>query len=118
MEFFIKYIFIGFLNTALHWFVFYILYMRGLKQLFCNFFGFCCAVVFSYIINSKFNFNSKQSLSNFGLFFLFMSMLNLSLGKLADNLKLLPFFTLILTSSLSLVLGYLLSKNIVFKKVK
>ena len=88
------------------------------KQYFSNFTGFFCAVIFSYLINSKFNFRSKKSIKNFGLFFICMGSLNLGIGGLADKLDILPFYTLLTSSILSLFFGYILSKYLVFKVIK
>lgn len=115
---FIKYIFVGVLNTVVHWVVFYGLYILNVKQYLGNFIGFCCAVIFSYIINAKYNFQSKQSLRGFSLFFCLMGGLNLGVGGLADNLNLLPFYTLVISSGLSLFFGYILSRYFVFKVIK
>ncbi|MDU2406859.1 MAG: GtrA family protein [Acinetobacter junii] len=115
---FVKYVFIGLLNTVIHWIVFYWLYILNVKQYLGNFIGFCCAVIFSYIMNAKYNFQSKQSLKKFSLFFCLMSTLNLGMGGLADYLNLLPFFTLVVSSGLSFFVGYIVSKYFVFKVIK
>lgn len=112
---FIKYSVIGLLNTIIHWVVFLIFYTLDFKQYLCNFFGFCFAVVFSYIINSEFNFNSIFSIKNFGLFFFLMGTLSFSIGWFAGNLDLFPFYTLLISSILSLFFGYFFSKYLVFK---
>lgn len=69
-------------------------------------------------MNTKYNFNSRQSIRNFGLFFCLMGGLNLGVGGLADNLNLLPFYTLVISSGLSLFIGYILSRYFLFKVVK
>lgn len=114
----VKYITIGLLNTFIHWFVFSTLYSMEIKQYLCNLVGFCCAIIFSYIVNSKYNFQSKQSIKNFSLFFCLMGALNFSIGWLADKLDLFPFYTLLISSILSLFFGYFLSKYLVFKVVE
>lgn len=111
----VKYGLIGILNTLIHWFIFYCLFYLGVKQYLCNFIGFLCAVTFSYIINEKFNFKSKGSLINFGLFFLIMGGINLGVGILADKFNVFPIYTLVISSISSLFLGFFLSKYLVFK---
>ena len=115
---FIKYSIIGLLNTLVHSVVFLIFYNFYFKQYLCNFFGFCSAVVFSYSINSIYNFDSKISIKNFILFFCLMGSLNFSVGWLAAKLDLFPFYTLLISSILSLFFGYFLSKYLVFKVVE
>lgn len=114
----VRYGLIGLFNTAIHWVVFFVLYFFNVKQYLSNFIGFCCAVIFSYIMNAKYNFQSKQSLKKFSLFFCLMSTLNLGMGGLADYLNLLPFFTLVVSSGLSFFVGYIVSKYFVFKVIK
>ncbi|KYQ84574.1 hypothetical protein AWW72_07955 [Acinetobacter sp. NRRL B-65365] len=112
----IRYGLIGSVNTVIHWVVFFGLYFFDFKQYLSNFIGFFCAVIFSYIINARYNFHSKQSLKNFILFFCLMGGLNLSIGGCADSLDFYPIFTLLVSSLLSLFIGYFLSKYFVFKE--
>lgn len=118
MVVFFKYLSIGFCNTLIHWSVFFLLFEFNFRQYFCNFIGFFFAVVFSYIANSEFTFNSNKSIRTFALFFFFMGFLNITIGFLADNLDLSPICTLIITTSLSIFLGYLFSRYFVFKEAK
>ncbi|WP_104483921.1 GtrA family protein [Acinetobacter indicus] len=112
---FLRYSFIGLINTAIHCLVFYILYFFDFKQYICNFLGFSCAVIFSYFMNVKYNFKASQSIKNFMLFYLLMGTLSLIIGYSADYFSLYPLYTLILSSVVSLVLGYTLSKYFVFR---
>lgn len=114
----IKYGLIGLINTFIHWSIFGVLYFLGFKQYLCNFIGFFFAVIFSYMTNAKFNFKSEHSVKKFILFFCLMGYLNLGIGSIADKLELFPLLTLIISSMLSLFLGYFLSKYFVFKEVK
>lgn len=114
----IKYGVIGLINTFIHWLVFGVFYLIDFKQYLCNFLGFFCAVIFSYITNAKFNFKSKQSIANFILFFCLMGSLNLGVGAIADKLDLFPIGTLLTSSILSLFLGFFLSKYLVFSVTK
>ncbi|OEC89284.1 GtrA family protein [Acinetobacter sp. YK3] len=118
MNNFTKYIIFGGVNTIVHWFIFFLLHTFYFKQYICNFIGFCCAVVSSYIINAKYNFKSKQSFKNFSLFFCLMGGVNLSIGRFADSLEFYPFYTLLVSSLLSLFIGYFFSKYFVFKENK
>lgn len=115
MSNFYIYCLIGIFNTIIHWSIFLIFYFLEVKQFFCNFLGFCCAVFFSYIVNSNVNFKSKKSMKKFGLFFLIMGWVNLAVGGLADKFSMFPIYTLVVTTILSLFLGYYISKYLVFK---
>lgn len=111
----LNYSVIGLINTAIHWSIFSVFYYVGLKQYLCNIMAFSCAVLFSYCINAKYNFKARQSIKNFMLFYLLMGTLSLIIGYSADYFSLYPLYTLILSSAVSLVLGYTLSKYFVFR---
>jgi putative flippase GtrA len=115
MIYFIRYALIGLANTTIHWVFFYILYFFEIKQFFCNFIGFSCAALFSYVMNMKYNFKLKQRVGGFILFYIIMGVLSLIIGLIADGFLFKPLCTLILSSVLSLVLGYIFSKHLVFR---
>lgn len=106
---------IGLINTIIHWSIFSIFYYVELKQYLCNIIAFSCAVIFSYCMNAKYNFKARQSIKNFILFYLLMGTLSLIIGYSADYFFLYPLYTLILSSAVSLALGYTLSKYFVFR---
>lgn len=115
MMVFIKYGIVGIFNTCIHWLFFYIFYSIKIEQSLCNFLGYCFAVIFSYTTNAKYNFKLKINIKDFVLFFFLMGGLSLGIGSLADKLSIFPLYTLIISSILSLFLGYLLSRYLVFK---
>lgn len=116
METFRKYFNVGILNTLIHWGIFYIAYMLTDIQSISNFMGFFIAVSFSYIFNSLYTFKQKTSPKKYIIFLLFMSVFSFSLGYISDITKMQPIFTLIVFSSLSLVVGFVFSKFVVFKE--
>jgi hypothetical protein len=66
-------------------------------------------------MNAKFTFNKTATGLRYILFTIFMGILSYTTGLIADKLNLHPIITLISFSSLSLILGYLYSKWVVFK---
>lgn len=116
MEIFRKYFNVGILNTLIHWIIFYIAYMLTNIQSISNFIGFFVAVSFSYVFNSLYTFKQKISPKKYIIFLLCMSVFSFSLGYISDITKIQPILTLIIFSSLSLVVGFIFSKYIVFKE--
>lgn len=116
MEIFRKYFNVGIINTLIHWIIFYISYTLTNIQSISNFIGFFIAVSFSYVFNSLYTFKQKTSPQKYIIFLFFMSVLSFSLGYISDITKIQPIFTLIIFSSLSLVIGFIFSKYIVFKE--
>lgn len=116
MEIFRKYFNVGIINTLIHWIIFYISYTLTNIQSISNFIGFFIAVSFSYVFNSLYTFKQKTSPQKYIIFLFSMSVLSFSLGYISDITKIQPIFTLIIFSSLSLVIGFIFSKYIVFKE--
>ena len=113
---FLKYISIGILNTGLHWIFFGMsIFLLNLSQSLANLIGFSVAVTFSFFMNAKFTFNKTPTGLRYILFTIFMGFLSYTTVLIADELNLHPIITLISFSALSLILGYLYSKWIVFK---
>lgn len=112
---FIKYILIGILNTALHWVVFYILLSYNLNQSKANLSAFIIATTFSYLLNSKYNFNKPVNFSRYCIFSIGMGCLNLAIGQIGDIYNFIPIITLMFTSLLSLFFGFLFSKFFIFR---
>ncbi len=114
---FSRYISVGFLNTFLHWSVFYgLIILTSLDQSISNTIAFSIAVTFSFLINAKITFKSNISWLRYISYFFFMGLISFTIGAIADKLKLYPLITLIAFSSISLILGFLFSKYIVFKQ--
>ncbi len=113
---FAKYFSIGILNTALHWVIFGLCFMLfNLSQANSNLMAFLIAVTFSFFMNAKFTFNKKPTGTRYILFTAFMAFLSYLTGLSADYLNLFPLITLVAFSAISLILGFVYSKYIVFK---
>jgi len=113
---FIKYLLIGILNTALHWLVFFFcLFILMFNQGIANLIAFICAVTFSFFMNAKFTFNKEPTSVRYLFFIVFMGGISFCIGILGDKLAIYPIITLIMFSILSLFLGFIYSKFIVFK---
>lgn len=111
-----RYFAIGLANTAIHWLVFFLLYLEfQLAQAPSNLLGFCAAASFSFFANALFNFRVRPSGWRYGLFIGLMGLTTLLIGQMADHLSLPPLFTLVLSSAISLVAGFLYSKFVVFR---
>jgi len=113
-----KYASVGVINTALHWAVFFILHISGLNQTVSNTFAFIAAVIFSFFVNARFTFKGEANLHRFILYTFFMGLMAALVGKTADLMHLPSLFTLIAFSSISLIIGFLWSKFIVFREIK
>jgi len=111
----ILYSIIGVLNTAVHWFVFYILFELTSFQSLSNLIAFLFAVVFSFYMNGKFTFKKDIRLNKMILYIFIMGGINFLLGFVSDLNNFSPFFTLIVSFILGPVIGFLLSKYLVFK---
>ncbi len=113
---FLSYALIGCLNTAIHWGIFAVAFW-GLhwQQALSNLSGFIVAVTFSFVANLKITFKSQGSVLRFFSFSTFMACLSWLIGYISDTMQLSPLFTLVTFSGVSLVLGFLFSKYIVFK---
>ena len=113
---FLNYFIVGIFNTIIHWSIFTILWVfLDATQATGNISGFLCAVTISYLLNAKFTFNRKPTGIKYCLFLCFMGSLTYILGYCGDIFSFFPFITMILSSAISLVLGFLFSKYIVFK---
>lgn len=112
---FIKYCFIGILNTGIHWFIFCVLYFLEMDYALCNFIAFSITSVFSFCLNSFFNFNNDLKLKRFIYFYFFMGGIVYLIGFISDYLVFPILSCLIFTSAASLILGFLVSKFLVFK---
>jgi|SRR5690625_1290446 len=113
-----KYVSIGVLNTGLHWAVFFILvWLIELNTAWANLFAFFVAVTFSFFANAAYTFQAQATKKKYFLFTAFMALLSFALGWLSDALHLHPFMALISFSLLSLVLGFLYSRYIIFKDI-
>ena len=113
----IKYCIVGGGNTALHWISFAIVYhlLHG-TQAVSNLVGFCIAVTFSFFVNARWTFDAEQTTKRYFMYVGFMGGLALLFGYIADKLQFNPFVTLISFTITSLIIGFLYSNFVVFRK--
>ncbi len=109
------YTLIGVFNTGIHWLVFALLYWFEFSQAGSNLAGFLAASLFSFIVNSKITFKTELHLGSYLVFMLGMAAISLAVGYMGDVLALHPLITLVLFSFISLVVGFVWSKFIVFR---
>lgn len=112
---FTKYFAVGILNTVVHWSIFYVSLLLGSSQALSNVFGFIVAVTFSFFMNARFTFNAKATRVRYCIFVGFMGALAYLVGFAADKINLSSIITLISFSGISLFLGFLYSRFVVFK---
>jgi len=112
----LRYIGVGILNTLLHWLVFLILHMFfGINQATSNLIGFASAVTASFFLNAYWTFNAPTNILRYIFFVSFLGSINYFLGHLADVFTLPPMITLVLSSALSLLIGFSFSNFVVFR---
>lgn len=112
---FISYFKIGILNTSVHWIIFLFLFHLTIPQSISNLVAFLIAMSLSFVLNAKYTFDKKATVKGYFLFAIFMALLSYFCGYIGDILKLNPIITLVVFSGLSLVIGFLYSKLVVFK---
>lgn len=115
-EHFGKYLTTGIANTLIHWIVFAIVFHFCRDQSISNLSGFVISVTFSFIVNAKFTFKSKINSKKYISYISFMGILSYTVGWLGMKLNLPALITLCLFSVLSLFVGFIYSKYIIFKK--
>ena len=119
MEIFKKYLTVGVINTAIHWIVFLAtFYLIKAPQSTSNFTAFLIAVSFSYMMNAKYTFKKKKEFKKYLMYISFMGLLSYLTGYIADKLNMPSLLTLIIFSLISLVVGFIYSKKIIFKEKK
>lgn len=106
---------IGVLNTGVHWIIFAVLYSIEFSQALSNLVGFLVASIFSFVVNSIVTFKTTLHLGRYLLFMLGMAVISLGVGYISDVFGLHPIITLISFSMISLILGFMWSKFVVFK---
>lgn len=112
---FYSYAIIGILNTGIHWFAFLLLYAITGKQSLANLTGYLAAASFSFIANARWTFKSDVTAPRYIAFLLLMGLLSWSFGRVADAIQPHPLITLVVFSALSLILGFLFSRFLVFR---
>ncbi|HIT96194.1 MAG TPA: GtrA family protein [Candidatus Aphodousia faecavium] len=113
---FLTYATIGVVNTGIHWGAFGCFYnFLDCSQSISNLLGFLIAVTFSYVMNAKFTFKKEQNLAGYLRMVVVMASISWGIGWCADQSSWHPMVTLVLSSATSLVLGFILSKLLVFR---
>ena len=112
----IRYGAVGIFNTLLHWGVFLALFHEGYDQKTSNVVAFCVAVTFSFFVNARWTFKASPTTVRYGLYVVFMGTLALAFGWSADRVHLPPLVTLAAFSAMSLILGFLYSRLVVFRQ--
>ncbi len=112
-----RYVSIGVINTLIHWITFATgHYLLNLDQMLSNLIAFIVAVSFSFFANAKWTFKASAGLAQYILFTMFMGFMALTVGYTADKIHLAPLLTLIFFSALSMVLGFLFSNFVIFRR--
>lgn len=113
---FFTYSLVGQANTLIHWQIFFVLRVGiGLDQATSNFFAFCVAASFSFYVNALYTFEAKHSASRHVLFLSMMGVLSFIVGHLGDHWQLHGLLTVAVFSLMSLVIGFLFSRFVMFR---
>lgn len=107
---------IGLANTAIHFCVLWSIYHCGSSQAVGNLCGFLVAVLFSFIMNSKFTFRKKPTLKRFLKMVIIMSGLSYCSGLTGDVFSIHPIITFVGYSAISYLVGFILTKKFVFSE--
>jgi len=109
------YVYIGVLNTLIHWGVFLTLHsVLSVRQLVSNVCAFAAAATFSVHANSLYTLNRAVSLTRSQLLIGFMVFLSFATGWLGDGLAMPGVLTLFVFSGASLAVAYLSSCDVIF----
>ncbi|KFF67797.1 translocase [Pectobacterium brasiliense] len=116
---FYRYISVGVINTIIHWVSFYImLYFFSFSQASSNLISFMIAVSFSFFANAKFTFKAKPTTIRYTIFVTFTGIISFICGSISDYYRIYPLITLTVFSGISLILGFIFSKYVIFKEGK
>lgn len=113
---FLTYALVGVANTLIHWQIFFVLRVGAdLNQSTSNFVAFCVAASFSFYVNALYTFEAKRSVPRYVLFLCVMGALSFIVGYLGDRWQLHGLLTVTVFSLVSLVIGFLFSRFLVFR---
>ena len=114
---FSSYTVIGVANTLIHWQVFFLLSVAlDWHQARSNLVAFCIAASFSFYMNALYTFDHKLSVGGYLLFMVAMGALSYGVGHVGDLWRLHGLLTVAMFSAVSLVLGFFISKYVVFRE--
>lgn len=115
----VKYLCVGILNTIVGFGIIFLLMFFGVNPEISNLIGYAIGIIFSYVMNKFFTFESKnRSKKEFIKFILAMLtayILNFITLKICLGLSINPYFSQIISGGVYTVSGYLLSRFWVFK---
>lgn len=115
----VKYICVGILNTIVGFGIIFLLMFFGVNPEISNLICYSIGIIFSYVMNKFFTFESKnRSKKEFIKFILTMLtayILNFITLKICLGLSINPYFSQIISGGVYTVSGYLLSRFWVFK---
>ena len=121
---FIKFGIVGILNTLINWTIFAILNFLGMYYIISNIIAYVIATINSYIWNSKWVFkyrgeDKKETTGKFILLNLFgLSLNTVILYLFVDLMRFNKLIALVITTIIVMIINYILSKFIIFKKPK
>jgi len=107
---------LGIVNTAIHWSVFFAL-LAFFGQGISNLAAFLVAVTFSYFANARMTFRSRASFLRYILYASGLACLAFLTGWGAGKAHLPGIVTLVVFSAISLTLGFLFARHIVFSDI-
>lgn len=84
------------------------------SQALANLSGFIFAVSFSFFVNARFTFRSRASTLRYLLYAGFMGGLSACVGWIGDRMSTPPMLTVVAFSAISLVIGFIYAKFVVF----
>lgn len=115
LKLFARYTSVGVINTIIHWLIFALFYYcLGSSQALSNLAAFALAVSFSFFVNARFTFKSGMSTIRYLLYVGLMGALSVFVGLGGDWLSTPPMLTVVAFSVISLVIGFLYAKFIIF----
>jgi putative flippase GtrA len=107
---------IGIANTLVHWQVFFVFReMFHATHATSNALAFLMAASGSFYLNALFSFAMPASLKRYAVFMMCMGSLSWGIGTVADHWQLPGLLTVAVFSAVSLVIGFALSKWLVFR---
>lgn len=113
---FTRYALVGFFNTAIHAISYFFLIFQGHPQKTSNLAAFLLAVSASYLLNIKFTFRAKPNIIEYIIYSVSMGSLSYFLGYIGDYLMLPSIVSFIAFCSVSLTIGFNLSKFVFVKE--
>lgn len=105
----------GILNTGIHALVFGCATYGGVSHMVANVAAFLIASSFSFLVNARWTFASKTGWRRYILFVGLNGVLAAVSGKIADELFWTPLLTFMVFAGVSWIVGYCVSRYVVFK---